>query len=830
VPRLKWLDVCGLRSFGVEQTLSFEHPVALIWGGNSQGKTSIAEAVEFLLTGTIVRRVMLGGAKNEYEHSLRNVYHPTADKAFVRAGIEDPDGNEHQVERELLSDFERNQECQSRLWLDGAEVGDLSSIGVELAEPPLRAPVLFQHSLRYVLSAAPSERLTYFKALLEVSDLDMLADELKSAIDALPVPSLPLDGDLTSCLADTDLAPLLAVFRDGIPPSPAVARQRLEQGVRLGVERLTGASSHGGLTFAQAVERLNEEVQRHEQRRFDFAAWRSGQLPDWSEMSFDRCRTYSAVAGQVDAEAERLRALFEAVLQVPALGALDAPTVCPVCDEGTLTPARIAALRAQVAGATDLREKQAAAQRELAAARAPLAGLPARADALAPRAQALSDEQLEVVDASARTILAEHKSLHGIRETARRLQENAATLRETAELALQRIDDAIDAVRETHVVDVDVLTQILGHTQAALNEAVPARTAYTDAAAEILVPIKNKVDEQIGTSQWSCLLRLAEDPGALIASLRQRLAVTQAKQEFLAAHRDIERAKLEVFRDKFAAMSGEILRWWQLLRPDEPVSFDRAAPRGEGRRYVDMKAKLHANGHDEERDALGIFSDSQLNALGLAAFLARATLQQSPFILLDDPVQSGDDEHRDTFIDVVLPELISIGLQVIITSHDSHMRTLMTNAHTLDGFTVTLDEPHKGTVVIRGTDTAEALLDEAKAFIRDTPSLRDTGAQKLRVAAERLAKEILVQKRHENGERASLADYRKHTLEKLVPKLCDVLADEKEQGMWKNISPRLSPGAHDDAPPAKNTLKTVRDQLVTSHKRHVKDPQLGRTA
>jgi hypothetical protein len=153
------------------------------------------------------------------------------------------------------------------------------------------------------------------------------------------------------------------------------------------------------------------------------------------------------------------------------------------------------------------------------------------------------------------------------------------------------------------------------------------------------------------------------------------------------------------------------------------------------------------------------------------------------------------------------------------------MRTLMSNAHALDGFTVTLDEPHKGTVVIKGTDTAEALLDEAKGFIRDTPSLRDTGAQKLRVAAERVAKEILVQKRVENGERVSLGDYRKHTLEKLVPKLCEVLPDDKEKGMWKNVSPRLSPGAHDDAPPAKNTLRTVRDQLLTSHKRHVKDAQ-----
>ena len=55
-----------------------------------------------------------------------------------------------------------------------------------------------------------------------------------------------------------------------------------------------------------------------------------------------------------------------------------------------------------------------------------------------------------------------------------------------------------------------------------------------------------------------------------------------------------------------------------------------------------------------ERDALGVFSDSQLNALSLAAFLARCRLQRTPFVVLDDPLQAGDDEHRPTFIDYVI--------------------------------------------------------------------------------------------------------------------------------------------------------------------------------
>jgi hypothetical protein len=78
-----------------------------------------------------------------------------------------------------------------------------------------------------------------------------------------------------------------------------------------------------------------------------------------------------------------------------------------------------------------------------------------------------------------------------------------------------------------------------------------------------------------------------------------------------------------------------------------------------------------------------------------------------------------------------LPALVDAGARVIVTTHDSQMRTLLSNLHQIDGFTMTLDEPEKGTVVINRIDTAEALRDETKGFIKETPSLPDIGAQKL---------------------------------------------------------------------------------------------------
>ena len=59
------------------QTLEFPSPaLAAVWGPNSQGKTSLAEAVEFLLTGQIVRRALMASDQDDFADALCNVHLP----------------------------------------------------------------------------------------------------------------------------------------------------------------------------------------------------------------------------------------------------------------------------------------------------------------------------------------------------------------------------------------------------------------------------------------------------------------------------------------------------------------------------------------------------------------------------------------------------------------------------------------------------------------------------------------------------------------------------------------------------------------------------------
>src|SRR5262249_223962 len=153
-----------------------------------------------------------------------------------------------------------------------------------------------------------------------------------------------------------------------------------------------------------------------------------------------------------------------------------------------------------------------------------------------------------------------------------------------------------------------------------------------------------------------------------------------------------------------------------------------------------------------ERDALGVFSDSQLNALSLAAFLARCRLQNARFVILDDPLQAGDDEHRPTFVAYVLGKLIADDVQVIVLTHDDRTSKQLHHLHErlpVIGFALSLEKPFEGTTVTRTTNTAEALLQRAKVYLEsDDAHLRGSAATKLREAAERIAKEIIVKSRN----------------------------------------------------------------------------------
>ena len=146
----------------------------------------------------------------------------------------------------------------------------------------------------------------------------------------------------------------------------------------------------------------------------------------------------------------------------------------------------------------------------------------------------------------------------------------------------------------------------------------------------------------------------------------------QQIREYLMAHRQ---QFLEARRTSFNAGIEEI---WSALRKDRYSSFSQLhipTPRGRGFPIeIELKALLDDSNNQKEVDALRVFSESQVNALGVAAFVTRAKLLGHKILVLDDPVQSMDEEHFKTFARDLIPSVLGTRLSSDSVDSQRHLR------------------------------------------------------------------------------------------------------------------------------------------------------------
>jgi recombinational DNA repair ATPase RecF len=142
--RLKRLSVAGFRGFNSPRTIEFDHRLTLISAPNSHGKTSITEALEFLLYGE-TSKVANAHSKEEYKGSYRNRHFPKAKTPYIEAICTDSHGTETTFRIELDS-------TDVRRFVDGRPV---DSWPFEQGLVDAARPFVVQHDLKSLLLTAP---------------------------------------------------------------------------------------------------------------------------------------------------------------------------------------------------------------------------------------------------------------------------------------------------------------------------------------------------------------------------------------------------------------------------------------------------------------------------------------------------------------------------------------------------------------------------------------------------------------------------------------------------------------------------------------------------
>ncbi|WP_375384202.1 AAA family ATPase [uncultured Microbacterium sp.] len=821
--RMEWLEIRGFRAFGSEaRRLDLTSQLIVIHAGNSHGKTSLAEAAEWLITGRSSRRDLFGGAKAEYNASLRNAHLPADSPVWVSAGIRDGDGTFQVVRRDLIVDFVGAADCESRLTVDGADTDAESVFGVNAVNDAMSAPVLLQHTLRYVLSTEPKQRATYFKALLALSDLDLLRSRVKAqatALDAAPAGpgSAPLQRLLRTRFASA-VSSIQALTGD---------RETLRKGVE---DALLLAGSMVLGERPPSLHRLRTELERatqeHNEQLFPLTELSGGTLED--PPAAPDLREYLDEARRASNLETALLPVLAAVTENTQLADLDRPVDCPVClTPHALTPARVMDIKGHLRSVTEFQAAAQQAEGSIATFRTHLSAWRESLQRARPAAASWNETR--------------NAQVVGLAEE---LGDEAATMLPGALAHAQQLDalllktdqaaDAADAIA-SHLLDLirrraDIPNaEAIDLTAVRSSASTYAVSANSDGAVSalksVVEPILRSRLQSEGTQELLVAVGLIDE---IVDELHSVLQRTAASKRLTRADRALQKAIASVLDARFASMSSAIERWWNTIRPEELVGFAGVKRRASGAVFVNLVGALQSDlqGDAVERDALGVFSDSQLNALGLSTFLARAELVGLPFLFLDDPIPGSDGDHRLTFVQNTLAALLDAGVQVIITTYDpklaEHAQTL-NEQHEPITYDLILSNVAEGAEPSQTSDQfSNYMLQGEDGINAPTAAGRANASGAYRRAAERLAKQIIATNLTSAGTRTSIADVEKKAtvLGDLIPLVMPHVLSPDEGGKWKVMPRVLNPGNHDDGAPSSTELKTVRGNLRQFAKAH----------
>ncbi|MFQ5873581.1 MAG: ATP-binding protein, partial [Dehalococcoidia bacterium] len=181
----------------VPRPIRMDGDLVAIDGRNSSGKTSLAEALEWLFSGSLSRRESKElGNPRELENCVSSQFRPDDDETWVHAVFDSisPGGVETLTLRRVLkADYGTTSTatCTSILFMNDQELTlqeERKVLDELFASVP---PLLMQHTLRLFVESDPRHRREYFERLLRLDELTNLISRSVVGDDRLAEYSSP---------------------------------------------------------------------------------------------------------------------------------------------------------------------------------------------------------------------------------------------------------------------------------------------------------------------------------------------------------------------------------------------------------------------------------------------------------------------------------------------------------------------------------------------------------------------------------------------------------------------------------------------------------------
>jgi chromosome segregation ATPase len=622
--RLAHLDLCGFRGYNKPLRIDFGDRFTIIDGRNGVGKSTIFDAVEFALTGTIAKyeeKTASGETVADYIW-WTGVGSPPVSR-YVEVGFRDANGSVHTLRR---GEFNEPDESVIRGLTDllcDPRLAPASPL-VQLCQSAI---IRDEQITELSMDLKEADRYALLRSALGASDAEAwiqrasrLASATKKRVVAAQQEVTAATSEMAASARRLDEVRARLVSEEIVAES--AARLRLFANTSAPIENLSGPVRETIASLMAEVESLRELV-----RAFEIASDARSSLTQLQEA--------------VQAARDRLEKI-----QTESVGtAVQIPHEPAVA--GAWEASQLASL-IQVGRKLGLKDGHC-----------PLC--------MADRSQEEFDEGLRTAE-----------------EIARRLNDDAmryAELEQTRSDRQEKIEAAQLALNEAEAARLKTLDRIEGYEQQLRKVGFPSdlsRQQLTERVAQLLERLTGAqkdlrvLDTLRMRDDIDRAVHLESDARSRLARLQERLSrALKADALAQALHDAARRAASETLDLRLERVLPLMSELYRRLRPHPVWNDIEYSIRGDVRRFLKLQVGENLNPEF-------LFSSGQRRATGLAFLLSiNLSLAWSWWqtILMDDPVQHIDD-FRTVHLAEVVAQLVSQGRQVVCAVEDAALADL----------------------------------------------------------------------------------------------------------------------------------------------------------
>jgi DNA repair exonuclease SbcCD ATPase subunit len=638
--KINKIRIKGFRGFNKEQTLLIDSNIVLIYGLNGAGKSSFTEALEWLFFGEISRqRLSRCRSEYQYEEYLKNLFYSDTESPFVE--IEGSINEKNTVLRKEIGGTEE------KYFINGVKVDSFSSLPLNLED--YFRPMLAQTEIKALVDSEQKDRWEQLSSILGQDVLTKLRENLIS---------------LRNNKRDDDYKKQESKWQalmDDINASPSLTNI-IEPLQKLDIKKLILEAKDIIKSKNNKIDEILKEIKETQKRLLN------SELGNRVvEISYDDSTSLSVFLSELSNCLNKLEeysikstkdGLDHSYLEFIKVGTtLINDSKCPFCLENTITQNRIDSIN-------EILEKNRETQEAMNQFRIIkesinkwIISFPERIKSFLPPQQSLKIISQKLSDIDEKLLASEMQTME--KETSTFAIDLAKEFNEAANIFFKYVENKYFHKNETNE---DANNLITGLTQKALSKQNEIISKWESLKSKItdIIPASNQLSQD-EIKKWFLLEKVV----TFFSENKPFI-----KRTFLIRDVDSIQSKLEQYEKSEVVRllnehAIEIKSYYQRLNPDDSIQFAGIEVKGGARR----QAKLKAEAFGKDINPITFFSEAHTNSLALSIYFPQRVDRNYTWetVILDDPVQSMDENHSQALIDILMD--IGTKKKVIVLTH-----------------------------------------------------------------------------------------------------------------------------------------------------------------